>query len=476
MNDDYQPSHVLNARDHPRILVRVAEPRRYAWVDELPGTHKFIGSIGEVDATEWDVLVTDQPTSEYRLTNFGHPTLSVRRLVPAGLWIFRVLAAESGVYNDRLIDFGSIEGRDVSSDDKKTPLTRLNRRDDVPGHVVRRISGLPEALQELVATQLVPAVEVRRFQFGIGNELSSAARPEGLREFRPFLAGPDGLVLACSYVRLDGGQGWVVPDDVPDIAAWFRYAMHEWHLIAPKVFPGIAAWQTSEAWMTREERQVADDLRRARDTFEGVRQAHELAEAAMTRRLEQLRAQVDGGRRVLLTGQGDALQEACKEALSSLGFEVEDMDSRWDPRERREDFRIRDAQDPSWLVLADATGVQKGGRASKLQTVSGYVSKFVHEERPESIPGQWVLLNRLFDRDPEERGQLFRSDELAVFASQSGLAIDTVALFVLVEACSSDVHREAARAWLRGSTGEISLDAAREWVAGHISAPHDATG
>ena len=464
MTRTFAPAHIINAREKPRILIYVSSRENYAWVEALPGTHRFIDSLGEVDTDEWDVLITDYKTAEYHRGEYGTRTGSIYRIVPPHMWLFRVITEDFREVNDALVDFGSANGGDYKKVDPQLPLTRIDRDEDVPGHQVRRVENLPEALQELVQRDLVPAVEDRHFQFGLRLGDEPDGRPSGLKSFRPFLVGPSELVLACSYVRLDGSQCWVVPDDVPDLQRWFELALNEWHVTQPQTFPGVSAWQTAQKWMTADEMRLANELKQLEEEFAAKQAAYVASKSVIEHALEDQRVSTDAGRRVLLTGQDDALQNATLEALSNLGFDVEDMDRVWPDRERREDFRIRDGADPEWLVIADVTGVQKGAKASKLQTISGYVTKFVLEERPINAPGQWLLVNRLLDRDPEQRGDIFRADERTAFEAQDGLAIDTAALFLIVEGCGTESARAEARAWLRSARGEITVTTARGWL------------
>lgn len=65
-----------------------------------------------------------------------------------------------------------------------------------------------------------------------------------------------------------------------------------------------------------------------------------------------------------------------------------------------------------------------------------------------------MIVNRLIDRDPDVRGDVFREDELKALAAVDGLAFDSAALFVLAE--WADEHasdRAHLRSHLRGLEG-----------------------
>jgi len=454
---EFKPTHVVNERDKPRVLIWVDSQADYEWVESRAGSFKYIYRLNEVDFDEWDVLVTNFQTNQYQTAPDGIGRYR-QRIVPPNLYVFRVLDPGVGVMPDALLDFGQNHG-------ERVPNTEIEWSRQIPGNQVRRVDNLPEALQDLVQVALVQAVQEREFQHGIRIPDSSDRLDAAYSNFRPFLVGPQGLILACSYTRHDGASVWIVPEDVMDLGAWFDLALSEWHAVKPEVFPGTGVWQTSSEWMTIAERKVFDDISVIDRQFSEAATKYENSRAELERVLEEQRLVGNTGRRRLLTAQSEDLQVAVRDALIDLGFDVEDMDPKWAERERREDFRIKDPDDLEWLVIGDSTGVAKGAKASKFTTLAVYVTKFMLEERPETAPGQWLLVNRFFDRDPNSRGDVLRDDDLMVVAEAGGLAFDTSALFVLVEACSSNPDlSKSVRAWLRGLTGQLSLEMAREWV------------
>lgn len=99
------------------------------------------------------------------------------------------------------------------------------------------------------------------------------------------------------------------------------------------------------------------------------------------------------------------------------------------------------------------------------------MTKFVLLEHPPAAPGQWLIVNRLIDRDPDVRGDVFREDELKALAAVDGLAFDSAALFVLAE--WADEHasdRAPLRSHLRGLKGQLTLQMARDWITAQSAA------
>lgn len=429
-------------------------------------TLRSVDSLSEVNLEEWDLLVTDRQfisTTPYRSAG---ATRGYSRAIPPSMNIFGVLGHGTSLLSASWIDFANASGNDQpQSWPEGAPFSMLLTSERVPGHQVRRVNNLPETIQELVQSDLSVSIEERGYQYGFTHKVYKN-HPSGFKQLRPFLIGPDDLILAGSYERIDGGSGWLIPADVHDPAAWFSQALLDWHRNQPSTFPAVAHWEDSEAWMTGAERAVNHELKERSDDFQRFRDEYEAHRQRLTADLEGLRVSARVGRRALLTAQDDLFQNAAFEALCALGFEVEDMDTIWPDRERREDFRIRDADQADWMVIGDATGVAKGAKGAKLQALAGYVTKYVLSDKPDSEPGQWLIVNRLIERDPETRGDVFRKDELEVFADAGGLAIDSAALFVLAE--WADDHTSSKpnlRAHLREITGQLTLQMARDWIA-----------
>jgi len=462
LEQDFPPGTAVNVLEKPRILCLVSEVMHYQWVTLLPGSHKFINSMNEIDPSEWDAVITNRflyATSE--ASSFGGSQWRdyANQIIPDHLMIFYVFPERQMAQRLNTLNIGPA----VSQEDGGPSEILL--RWNIPGREVKLASNLPESIKDIVKTSLIPVANGRSRQFGFYRTGSQTLAKSGLKSFRPFLYGPQDYVLAGSFEKLSGSSVWAIPNDLPNIAEWFDLALSEWHSINAKNFPGIGAWQTSSTWYTKDELSIENEILRTQKELEN-------AEREFRARLDQLGAAKQDisdkatlGRKRLLWAQDTALQAAVLEALCDIGFIVEDMDPTWKEREFREDYRVRDPDEEDWMVIADATGVTTGAKGSKIAAVIGYVNKFVIEERPKSIPQIWLLINHLIERDPDSRGDLYRADDIAVLTSQKGLAISTAGLYVLVEACiGGDDKTRALRNWLRSSVGQITLEMARSWL------------
>jgi len=327
----------------------------------------------------------------------------------------------------------------------------------VAGHEVAVRSGLDRELRK----SIIQAVEGRHSQSGLMNPSDV---PDGVNLDR-FAIGPRGLVLAGSLDMPGRGEVWFVSSDVSTLRPWITAALASWRRRDSKKFPGIPAWWASPEWYSAPEVTIAMKIADEEARFEAFKTNFDATLEELGSELESAREVATSGVRQLLSGQDDPLQNAIRDALEELGFTVRDMDLEWDESERREDFRISDSDDPQWLVLGEATGVRGNAKGGKITALQGYVTKFVFEENPENIPGQWYLLNREIEKDPYVRSTILREDEIRPFAAGKGLIFDTTALYVFLRhAIDEPGHKPAIRKYLRTSTGLVGLSDALQWI------------
>ncbi|MGO4651129.1 hypothetical protein AB4068_05505 [Arthrobacter sp. 2RAF22] len=439
---------VANRREHPRILIlddNWGFGTRLQGDVNLPGTVKVISDLRSVDQTEWDALITN---TEYQTANFSGTSMSYRR-VADHLYIFKVLPEAQ--HNNR----GTLD-RVKGLNQAVGPVT-LQLQWEVPGHEVAVRQGLERELHD----SLVLAVEARGTQSGLVNP---GDVPAGV-ELDAFALGPKGIVLAGRLEAPNRGEVWFVPSEISDLRPWLTAAFASWRRRDPKKFPGVPDWWASSEWYSAGEAAIARRIAEETAKFDETRATFDATRKQLESELTEAQEKASAGSRKLLRGQDDALQDAVRDALEELGFGVRDMDLEWDDKERREDFRITDPDDPQWLVLGDATGVTGNAKGGKMAVLQGYVTKYIFEERPSSIPGMWYLLNREIEKDPNIRSTILRADEIDPFAAQQGLVLDTTALYVLLR----HVHDEpsdkpAARNYLRTSVGLLGLSDALTWM------------
>ncbi len=411
----------------------------------------MVSNLNSVDQDEWDALIIKGAYIWSSSNNvFSGPSYT---RVADHLYIFRVLPEvrpQTGAL-DRVTGLNETE-----------EAVTLPLRWGIPGQEISLKPGLDRDL----SSALIKVADTRTSQSGLE---TPAELPSGV-ELDPFASGPRGIVLAGKLNAPKRGEVWFVPIEVETLGPWIKAAFASWRRQDPKKFPGEPDWWASSDWYTTREAAVAQQISEKKEAFEKVKADHEVAIAALESELEDAQEEASISSRLLLRGQDDPLQNAVGAALGELGFQVRDMDLEWEPKERREDFRITDPDDADWMVLGDATGVTGNAKGGKMAVLQSYVTKYVHEEKPEKIPGMWYLLNREIERDPMQRSTILRTDEIQPFAALQGLILDTTALFVLLRHAQTwPDAKPAIREYLRTSVGLIALTNAMEWIDKHQS-------
>lgn len=314
---------VLNRREHPRVLIMLPLDLRgrFEFIESLPGTYRDIASLGDVELSEWDALITNAPLAR-RPQRGGTSALGAAvlnnqpRIVPEHLCVFTFFGDVAG---SEAVD--QVDGTDPDS----SPIW-LQGVGHIPGHEVHMASRISDRLEDLVKRTLIPVVEKRSYQFG--GRLSR----EPVENFDIHLRGPKELILAANYRRPDGASVWIVPRDLPDFEPWFEEALRDWHERHPERFPALPRWTENAEWMTHEERVIADEIRSEEANFARIASEYETRLNGLKERLSAAREAADAGERVLLTGQDKSLEDAVCNALRNFGYNV----ARWTTSGRNE--------------------------------------------------------------------------------------------------------------------------------------------
>lgn len=454
----------LNEQPRPRVLVDIDDDVLRDAVlqalEGLAGTARHFSDRSFINQKEWDAVISTRPPSDFHNHPFGR---EYTRSYEAHLQVFTLLNPVR-----RFADYAVDEEGSVVYGVETVHVIGTSAHID---------PGLDDEISALARTQLLPMTRRRDEQPGVQvvNPGIPTTAPSTTAGFSPIMTGPAPLVYAATYHRTPTTTAWAVPHDVADLHPWFVAAFRSWHKQDPAVFPSAPDWFEDRAWYSVEESALAEKIEQEKQLFTAAQQAHD----AKVRRLEEelmgLRALSASGERQLLIGQGDPLQAEVLRALLELGFEVEDMDEVWDARERREDYRIRDSDDPAWLVIADATGTTKGVKGAKLMAVQRFVTKWVAENPGHPIPGYWVIANHFAEQDPaSRRPDLIRSDELSAAIQEDGVVVDTVALYHLLRAVRQNPElRQGAREQLRHASGQYTSTDAIAWITAQSSARID---
>jgi len=276
----------------------------------------------------------------------------------------------------------------------------------------------------------------------------------------------DGYMIAGAFERGGGGWCWALPHIPEHPELWLAAALENWHKITPDRIPALPGWRSRPTWATREEVTVRANLALLRE--EQARVSAELAqrEAELIAAETVATAAADAGPRRLLTAQGDELVGAVIDALTALGFEVQNVDDDTDASgtPKVEDLRLTDPDDPAWTNITEVRGYKGGAQLGDFQRLARFAN--LYQVRTGKLPtSRWYIVNQFFHHDPDTRRPPLAGsdDDVVVFAEDGGLVVDTRDLFQLVRRIERGTTAPAAAlALLRGSGGVLHLPAVVE--------------
>lgn len=296
--------------------------------------------------------------------------------------------------------------------------------------------GLPSSIETLIKTQLVPLTQQEQTHEWLELSVRSAATDqEWASVLQPFLLTRRDQVLAGRFPRPGArSECWCFPDYAISIApAIVEVALREWRKRDPEVFP-TTDWASQSQWRTTSENRLVNEL----DELEAQRAATlanmRQREAQLESQLAEAKPEAETGERLLLTAQGDELGRIVDECLSSLGFQVTNMDNLDRPGAvRREDLRVTSPDISGWVAVVEVKGYTRGSaKVNDLLKLGRYRTEYLKEtgSEPSAV---WYVVNQFVGDDPSTRPPMLSSDEstLETFAEDSGLAIDTADLFRL---------------------------------------------
>jgi hypothetical protein len=418
---------LINDKPRPRVLVHGFDSTVVAALAEFIPTVRSVATLAEVRLAEWDAVVSDE---EWLLGVDEHLFAIIR--APLETATVGSFSSSSWV---------------IESETSPSLLVQMFR-----GHVADeflRYPNLPDRVRHLTHEVLEPVVMARdrhNYFTAIGSD------QVGLR---PFLATSAGQVLAGSYTRRSGAEVWLLPHDVPDIVPWVRAAIAEWHHLAPGRFPGVPDWSHEPRWQTHDERRRVRAVATLDTERRHINDHLEQRAANLHNQLDSARAEGDLYERALLTADSEELVDAVIKALRELGFTVINADDHAAPGDNLEDLHITDSDDSTWLAIAEVKGYTKGAQTAAFQQLARFNARYV--QRTGVAPSaEWYIANQFRKQDPSTRQPILhnKSEDIQTFALASGLIIDTVTLFrILDHVRVGHITRTEARTHLRSTTG-----------------------
>jgi hypothetical protein len=319
--------------------------------------------------------------------------------------------------------------------------------------------GLPDEILSLIERDTLPLVQSRSKNSVVGLHATMTTPHYRRPPVKSFLQDPDGRVIAGRFKRSASAETWFVPDG-SDPVAWLRCALGVWAETNPKFKVEATTWSEDPRWMTPDEAAALDAVSEAEAERARVLEATDRRIDELRTAYDEQRERSDTGARRLLTVQGDELVAAVREALVDLGFGCDDMDASAAPGDKLEDLRVTDPADPEWVALVEVRGYKAGARLNDLLRLGRFVTRYALAEG-RAPASTWYVVNSFLGSDPATRDVPLGSHpaEVAEFAKDGGLVIDTRDLFSLWRSVmAGETTKEQARALLKG-TGRLELDA-----------------
>lgn len=414
---------VVGEKPRPRTLIRCDDDALAAKLcDLVPHYRRIDDNAPDVHQDEWDLLIV---VGELPSINLSYPASHID--------IISFGASEHGVVH-RPARLGAT----------------LNHYGDSSLAQELRIPDLAAPLARLVRDDLLPSAQ-RQKEHGV-------LLPASVDHEVVLLQTNEPRTLAAA--RLRAGEKawiWILPDYARRYVEWVVTIMQVMRTVDSEKYARIPGWQEEPGWSTIPELGLMQELEVLAQRVEVFNREAEADRVRLEGDLARARAVADEGLRLLLTSDGDELSNAVRDALLSLGFEVDDMDPGRD--EKLEDLRVRDADAAGWEALVEVKGYRGAAKTSDLQKINRFRNRYKDEEGrwPDSC---WYIVNQMRGQDPRGRPPILATNEsdLAIFAdATSGLAMDTTTLFrATLDVAAGRMDRSDARRQLRESTGRFT--------------------
>jgi hypothetical protein len=455
---DVIPDAVLNRQPLPRVLLYVDdESLREAFQKLEPrcGVLHSVKNLSALALSEWDVFITDQPHFS-RITPQGMSHRYVSEIPPEILSI-EMFGTSWGV---SVADVLSDQPRKHISAD--VPIAVISTRRNVPGKEAAATVELDDRLSKLVRSNLLPVISRRHLQFGLTVEAHGAIASL-MDDVDPLLVGPANILLGAHIKNPQGGDHWLLPDDVLRVEDWSNYIFDDWGKRYPATFPNSTSWHDAAEWKTQQERVLAAALESAElQRAEILRPIDESIEV-LRARLADSKVTGDAVERRLLTAQSDVLATAVTESLQELGFVVSESDN-GNEGNRVEDLQVTDPDDPAFIAAVEITGAKKGVKEEKVFRLNRHANVFTKNDAERRIPTQWLIANQHLGVAPSARHPLLSNATIEHFEEIGALAIDSPALFVMMQASRDGIDDGDIRSFIRELAGRLDSTKARLWV------------
>lgn len=303
----------------------------------------------------------------------------------------------------------------------------------------------------------------------IGDNISragdySVVSMRGKEDYRvlPLMNERNGSALAA-IIELPGYKKfWTLPGETSDPVRWVKFFLDVMKRNQPDAFPSDQVGLADD-WRTPAELDAIAAVAQHKAETERIVQGRQLQLGVLEQKSADATEMAKLGDRMLLTSQGDPLVNGVADVLRVFGFEVEDRDEHAAATQssKKEDLRIThpDYGGTGWICLAEVKGFTRGAKANVILQVQKVAGIFEGQNgRPPTA--QWYIVNHHLGDPAQTRPEPLKSnpDEVADFAADGGLVIDTRWLFQLKKRVDMGTMtpKEAAES-LMGQTGMFTL-------------------
>lgn len=278
----------------------------------------------------------------------------------------------------------------------------------------------------------------------------------------PMLAEEGGAAIAAIINFPEFNSYWSLPPETTDQLRWVKFFLEVMKTIQPEAFPPDQVGLTSD-WRTAAEAAASQAVSVHMDETETMMLERDRQLRELEGERDAATEAAEAGERLLLTAYSEALTDRVAEVLGKFGFDVEDRDEHATATQssKKEDLRLTHPNlgDANWVCLTEVKGFTRGAKANVIQQIQKVAGIYEGQNgRPPSA--LWYVVNHHRNDPAQTRPAALASnpEEVAVFAADNGLVIDTRWLFQLEKRVDTRAMTptEAAKA-LMGQTGMFTL-------------------
>ena len=264
--------------------------------------------------------------------------------------------------------------------------------------------------------------------------------------------------VICMLRAANGKMVCLLQGNEFDRMRWIRGLLDCWSNEDPIAFADFTNFTTRREWLTQEEIELLNRI----EKLDGKKAKIDRESLQLEQELLSKVSNTNRGVRRLLSSCGDELVEVVIEALQTLGFIVDNVDTLLEPGVlRREDLRLRAIEDEKWEAIVEVRGYGKSaGKTSDLLRLERFASMYEREKG--RLPSRrYYIVNGPTDLDVVLRDIPLKTSEedVVAFAEVDGCIISTADLFRALKLESNEARTTTRQSIINaGSRWQYSSD------------------